>query len=93
MTTPSHYLLPDAPQDLIDLWIGRYGLDTTAHHLEMCGLEYCYRARKKGSYQADMAKVRALITRLEAMDQGHHAAVLRYALALVEQAPLWEGEN
>ena len=91
--TPDHYRLPDTQTDLIDLWIDRYGLETTAYHLEMCGLEYCYRARAKGTYQADIAKVRVLITRLEAMDQAHHAAVLRYALALVEQAPLWDGEN
>jgi len=93
MIPPWYYLLPDNPQDLIDLWIDRYGPDTTAHHLEMCGLEYLYRSRKKGTYDADIAKVLALITRLEELDQAHHAAMLRYALALVEQAPTWEGEG
>lgn len=60
--TPHYYDTPTG--DLYGLWREHYGQEATAQHLEMCALEYLWRARHKGQYRRDLEKAQVILTRL-----------------------------
>lgn len=68
MTTPDYYTTPFG--DLYDLWRVRYGKDATMAHMEMCILEYVWRASAKGQYVSDMQKVLTIAERLMYWSEG-----------------------
>ncbi len=68
METPEYYRTPAG--DLYDIWLFRFGTEAVRAHLEMCAMEYLYRAGLKGQYNDDIKKVNALLERIDTLPHG-----------------------